>query len=64
MIVALGAVGGETEIDPAEGLHAIRGIDREVFLGDGSALVGSDVAALEAGGDELVKIGFGQQVAG
>ena len=64
MVVALGAVGGEAEVDPAHGLHAIGGVVGEVLLDDGTALVGGDVAALQAGRDELVFGGLGQEVAG
>jgi len=34
------------------------------FLLDGAALAGGNVAAVEAGGDDLVEAGIGQQVAG
>ena len=62
VIVALGTVGGQTKVDPAEGLHAVSGIDGEVLLCDCPSLVGGDVTALEAGGDKLIKGGLGKKV--
>ena len=64
MIVALRTIGGESEVDPADGLDAVRGIEGEVFFIDGATFIGGDVAALESGGDELLGGGIGEEVAG
>ena len=48
----------------AEGAHAIGVVVDEVLLGDGAALVGVHVVALEPGGDELGIGAPGQEVAG
>ena len=64
MVVALGAVGGQAEIDPAHRLHAVGGVVGEVLFDDGAAFIGRGVAALEAGGDALVFGRVGEQVAG
>ena len=64
VIVASGAAHGQAEPDGAHGLGAILGVDFGVFLVDDAAFVGGDVAALEAGGDELIERRVGQQVAG
>ena len=53
MVVALGAVGGQAEVDPAHGLHAVSRIVGEILFDDGAAFVGGRVAALETGGDTL-----------
>ena len=64
MVVALGAVGGQAEVDPAHRLHAVGGVVGEVLLDDRAAFIGRRVAALEAGGDALLFGGVGEQVAG
>ena len=64
VVVALGAVGRQAEVDPAHRLDAVGGVVGEVLLDDRAALVGRHVAALQARGDQL---GFGrvrQEVAG
>lgn len=62
VIVALRAIGGEAEVDPADGLDAVCGIEGEVFFVDGSTFIGGDVAALESGGDELLGGGIGEEI--
>ena len=64
VVVARGAADGQPEEDVADGLGPVLGVDRLVLLGHHAALVGGDVVALEAGGDELVEARLGQEVAG
>ena len=55
VVVADRAAGGQAEPDLRDGLGAVAGVEDEVLLGDRAALVGRDVAAVEAGGDLLVE---------
>ena len=64
VIVACRAVGGEPEPHPRRGGDPVVGVVREVFLFDGTALVGGHVAPVEPGGDLLLFAGPGQQVPG
>ena len=64
MVVTLGAVGGQAEVDPAHRLHAVSGVVGEVLLDDRAAFVGRRVATLEAGGDALFFGRIREQVAG
>ena len=58
------AVRGEPEEDPGGCLDPVARIVGQVFLDDGAAFVGRDIAALEAGGDDLFERRFWQEVAG
>ena len=76
VIVAFGALHGETEPGGAEGANAVGDVLEAVFLIDDTALGIDDVVAGEAGGDQRVEsrgaeigagraeCGVGQQVAG
>ena len=64
VVVALRAVGGQAEVDPAHGLHAVGGVVGEVLFDDRTAFVGRRVATLEAGRDALVLGRVREQVAG
>ena len=64
VVVAGGAADGQPEEHVADGLGPVLGVDRLVLFRHHPALVGGDVVALKAGGDQLVEARFGQQVAG
>ena len=64
VVVALGAAKGEPEHGFAERFHAVGVVVHEVLGGDGAALVGVHVVALEARGDELAVRGRREQVPG
>ena len=64
MIVAGGASDGESKEHGAGGVDAIFGVNRLEFLGNDATFVRGGVAAMEAGGDPLVKRSIGQQIAG
>ena len=64
VVVADRAAGGQAEPDLRRRLGAVAGVEDEVFLVDRAALVGRDVAAVEAGGDLLIERAVRQQVAG
>lgn len=64
VIVAGGASGGEAEPDGGSCFDLVLGINGLVFLRDGSALAGGGEAAVESGGDDLVELGVGEEVAG
>ena len=63
VVVAGRAANGQAEEDRAGGVRAVLGVDHLVFLGNDAALVGCGVAAMEAGGDQLVHRRARQQVA-
>ena len=64
MVVAPGAAEGQAQPGQAGGLDAVdHGLDPP-FLGDRAALAGQPVVPVEAGGDELVAVRLGQEVAG
>ena len=52
--MTLAAVGRQTQKDPAERLHTIDRVVRQVFFINRAPFVGRDVAALKAGGDQLI----------
>ncbi len=64
VIVALSAGHGQAEKHLAGGLDPIDGVDGEVLLGNGAALMSDHVIAVEAGGDALRLGGVGHQVTG
>ena len=64
MIVTLATVCGQSKINPAEGLHSIGRVDRQIFFVDGAAFVGRHCAALKATGDKLVDGRILQKIAG
>ncbi len=64
VVMALRAVGGQAQVDPADRLHAVGGIVGEVLLDDGAAFIGRGVAPLQTGGDQLRLRRIGQEVAG
>ena len=64
VVVAAGAVHGESHEDGAGGDDAIDDVAHVNFFGDGAAFTGGDVAAIEAGGDELIVRGVLEEIAG
>ena len=64
VVVAHRAARRQAEPDLRRRLRAVARVQHQVFFGDGAALVGRDVAAIEAGGHLLVERAIGQQVAG
>ena len=64
VVVAGGATHGQAQPDRSRGIGAILGVDFRVFVLDDAGFVGGDIAAVKAGGDELVERGVGQQVSG
>ncbi len=64
VVVADGAIGGETEPDPGGGLDTVTGVVGQVFLLDRAALVGGGVASVESSGDELVVGGVREEITG
>ena len=61
--MAGGAGGGEAEPDGRHGRRPVDAVEHAVFLLDHAALAGADVAAVEAGGNELLLAGVRQHVA-
>ena len=64
VVVAGRAANRQAEVDAADSLRPVLGVDRLVLLRHDAALVRRDVVALEAGGDELIERRLGEQVAG
>ena len=64
VVVALGALHGQTHPGLGRGAHPVHGVGHEVLLGNGPALVGVHVVAVEARGDARLGRGVGQEVAG
>ena len=62
VIMANGAPHGQTHPDGRGGAGSVDGIADIVFFIYGSAFTGSDIAAIEAGGDTLIQRGFRQQI--
>ena len=64
VVVAGGATHRQAQPDRAGGVDPVLGVHDLHFLFDDPPFVGGDVAAMEAGGDELLRGRVGQQVAG
>ena len=64
VVVAGGATHRQAQPDRAGGVDPVLGVHDLHFLFDDAPFVGGDVAAMEAGGDELFRGRIGQQVAG
>ena len=64
VVVAAGAAGGQAEEDGAVGIDLVDDVADVDLLLDRAAFVGRNVAAVVAGGDDLVGGRVGQQVAG
>ena len=64
VVVAHRAAGRQAEPDLRGGLGAIARVQDQVLLGDHPPFAGGDVAAVEAGADQLIERAIGQQVAG
>src|SRR5579875_2143820 len=62
--MAYSAVGCQTEKYARRSLGAVARVENKIFLRDKSAFIGSNVAAVKTGGDQLIESGIGQQIAG
>lgn len=62
MIVALTTIRSQSEKYPAERLHAVGGIQGQIFLVDGPAFIGGDIAPLKTGGNQLAFRRLGEQI--
>ena len=64
VVVAAGAAEGETHPGGAGGVDAVDDVFDAPFLVDDAAFAVDAMVAMEAGGDDLVKAGAGEEVAG
>ncbi len=63
MVVTDRAAGGQPHPDETRRLRPVARIEHLVLFLDHAPLVGRDVAAVKAGGDQLIQIGLRQQIA-